>query len=240
MSTFKRLDVIRGLLDRCDDAIAIRSVLSDICRYYGVDHAAFLHQACNGCQPSCVSTYPTVWCERYNLRSYIDIDPTIKLMTRGVLPADWDSLRRDCKDAQYFFDDALSFGVGGQGLSVPTWGPFGQRGLFSVASGLTLNEWQYLKLSINYELQILALHLHDRIFRFGGADPSLKTLSRRETECLELLGRGKIPKQIAATLKISDSAIRHYLKSAKHKLKATTTYQAIAIANALGLINVLE
>ncbi|MDR6100487.1 DNA-binding CsgD family transcriptional regulator [Agrobacterium larrymoorei] len=240
MARYERLSKVCARISKSAEESDVHNILSDICLYYGVDHATFLHEAGVGVPISFVSTYPESWCERYRRENYLHIDPTIKLMTSGLLPADWDALSEDSKAEKDFFQDALCFGIGAHGMSIPTRGPFGQRGLFTVASALPLDEWQNLKLSIIYDVHILALYLHDRMFRLklGGRKSAPHSLSRREKECLELLAYGKIPKQISATLNISESAVRHCLQSARHKMKATTTYKALAQAVALGLIDV--
>lgn len=64
-----------------------------------------------------------------------------------------------------------------------------------------------------------------------------RDLSRRERQCLELLAGGRLSKQIAAALGISESAVKQYLRSARLKLGASTSHQAVAKASFFELIS---
>ena len=65
-----------------------------------------------------------------------------------------------------------------------------------------------------------------------------RSLSKRECQCLQLLGTGRISKQIAANLGISENAVKLYLRSAKLKLGASTSHHAVAKASYLELIKI--
>ncbi|AEI04463.1 putative transcriptional regulatory, LuxR family (plasmid) [Afipia carboxidovorans OM5] len=64
----------------------------------------------------------------------------------------------------------------------------------------------------------------------------LVILSRRETQCLQMLAEGIAPKNIAATLRLSEAAVRLYLQRARKRLNCATTLQAAVKASTLGLI----
>lgn len=67
--------------------------------------------------------------------------------------------------------------------------------------------------------------------------PGQETLSPREVECLEWLGRGLTNAAIAKRLGISVATVALHLSNARNKLGATTREQALVIALKGGLID---
>ncbi len=218
-------------------------VLDELCIRYGVSHMTFL-VVCSGdgssLFPYYCTTYPESWTATYVDQRYFNIDPVIDVMRWGFLPVDWSSLDRHAAGARRFFSEARAHGVGARGLTIPIRAPNGERCLFSVTSKLPRGEWSSLRASSLHELQILSHHLHETVFHAIGFRKPNRTrkLSRRETQCLQLLARGRISKQIAADLGISENAVRLYLRSARLKLGAVTSYHAVARASYRELISV--
>ncbi|MGV1768238.1 LuxR family transcriptional regulator [Rhizobium rhizogenes] len=188
--------------------------------------------------PFYCTTYPEDWTSLYLDRNYFEIDPVIELSRTGFLPVDWSNLDRRSPETRGFFKEAESFGIGRHGLTVPIRGPSGERSLFSMTSNLPRPEWRKLRSSSNHDLQILSHYLHEKALSVWGlrSGGGYRKLSRREQECLQLLARGVVSKRIAERLQISENAVRLYLKLAKRKLNAATTYQAIARASFLEII----
>ena len=188
--------------------------------------------------PFYCATYPEEWTSLYLDQNYFEIDPVIELSRTGFLPVDWSHLDRRSARTRGFFKEADSFEIGRHGLTVPVRGPSGERSLFSVTSNLRWPEWRKLRSASNHDLQILSHYLHEKALSVSGLRTTggYAKLSRREQECLQLLARGVVSKRIAARLQISENAVRLYLKLAKRKLNATTTYQAIARASFLEII----
>lgn len=215
--------------------------LKDLCVRYGLSHMTFLVAHIRGQlerYPYYCTTYPEAWTETYIDNGYFDIDPVIDVLRWGHLPVDWSSL--DWRPAQVdrFFMEARRHGIGPHGLTVPIRGPSGERGLFSVTSNRPKRDWSRLRASCIHELHILSHYLHETVLAVTGLrDPAhYRELSRRERQCLQLLATGWISKQIAAALGISESAVKLYLRSARTKLGASTSHQAVAKASFLELI----
>lgn len=61
-------------------------------------------------------------------------------------------------------------------------------------------------------------------------------MSPREREVLELLTRGVVNKEIAATLRISENTVKNHLKSIMEKLHAENRVQVVAYALRTGLV----
>lgn len=71
------------------------------------------------------------------------------------------------------------------------------------------------------------------------ADISM-SLSPRERECLILVAQGLRLKQVAAEMGVAVKTVDNQLASAREKLRAATTEQAIAIAFRHDLLGELE
>lgn len=66
--------------------------------------------------------------------------------------------------------------------------------------------------------------------------PELPSLSRRETECLEWVSRGKSSSDIGAILGLSPRTVDSYLEKVCAKLRVRTRIEAVAYAVRTGLI----
>lgn len=182
--------------------------------------------------PLLLVTYDEQWVERYTTQDYFQVDPVVVVGSRGFLPLDWDSVNRSSQRMRKLFAEAESYGVGNHGLTVPIRGPNHEKSLVTTTTFETDREWAKRRLSLLRDLHVLAHFFHDRCLTLTDLRPvpSRLKLSRRELQCVEALARGRAPKQIAYDLGLSISAVRLYICSAKVKLGASTTNQAIAKA----------
>ncbi|CAH0343215.1 putative transcriptional activator protein TraR [Rhizobium sp. CECT 9324] len=216
-------------------------VIFEISVRYELSHMSFL-VARSGTRdtgyPLYFTTYPATWIEAYLARHFFETDPVLEAARSGHLPVDWSSLGRTVQD-RHFFEEARFHGIGPNGLTIPVRGAYGELGFFSVASDLCKDDWFRLCATSTNDLHILSHYLHEAVFAITGLRKGVspRKLSRRETQCLHLLATGKIHKQIAAALGISESSVRLYLRSAREKLFASTSHQAVAKATYLELIN---
>lgn len=221
----------------------LKLALCHIRTRYDLSHIAFLVVR-NGVNspryPFYCATYPTAWIETYLARNLFEIDPVIDIVRAGHLPVDWSSLDQKSARVRHFFEEARSHGIGPNGLTIPVRGAHGERGLFSVTSDLSKQDWLSLCASSTHDLHILSHYLHETVLAVTGLRRAVryKELSRRERQCLQLLAAGKIHKQIAAALGISESSVRLYLRSARNKLGASTSHHAVARASFLELIDI--
>lgn len=203
---------------------------------YGVSHMTFLVVSSRvrpGRYPSYCTTYPAAWIDAYLGGDYFSIDPVIDVLRWGHLPVDWSSLDWRSPGAARLLREASRWDIGPHGLTLPVRGPEGERCLFSVATSGPRGRWLKLRADAIHEFIILSHYLHETVLALTGLRDSdgHQALSRRERECLELLASGRISKQIAAALGISESAVKQYLRSARLKLRATTSHQAVAKAS---------
>jgi DNA-binding CsgD family transcriptional regulator len=242
MQNRKRLSSSLAMLRAAKHRDQLEPALRDLCLRYGLSHMTFLVAHIRGQSaryPYFCTTYPAAWTEAYFERNYFDVDPVIGVLRWGHLPVDWSSLDWRPTPADHFFKEATRHGVGPHGLTVPVRGPKGERCLFSVTSNCPKRDWSSVRASSIHELHILSHYLHETVLAVTGLRDAggYRELSARERQCLQLLATGRISKQIAAALGISESAVKLYLRSARTKLDASTSHQAVAKASFLELID---
>jgi DNA-binding CsgD family transcriptional regulator len=229
---------LRGVRSRQEFDGAIGEIRS----LYGFAHLVFLcvrSPVVEGPLLLYCTTYPEEWTSRYLQKEYFNIDPVVAIYRTGFQPVDWSSLDLSSEKTRDLFSEAVEMGVGRNGVTVPIRGPSGERSLFSATSNMPRREWRDLRASARHDLMLLSHYMHERFLSINGIRTRHhRGLSRREQECLQLLARGVVPKRIASRLQLSESAVRLYLGTARRKLKAETTYQAIARASFLELIEV--
>ncbi len=110
--------------------------------------------------------------------------------------------------------------------------------MFSVTRDCSDREWAMLKPTIMRDLQIAAVHLHDSVMQSDQLIRALRfpALSGREREILQWVAAGKSQIDVADILMISHRTVEVHLRSAREKLRALTTAQAVGRAVSLGLI----
>lgn len=241
MNDSDRLSSSLTLLQSADHSAKMEDVLRRICTSFRLKHMTFLVVRAGAKSPRypyCCTTYPMTWTETYLAENYFEIDPVIDVLRWSRRPVDWQVL--GLETSRRFFDIARASGVGTSGMTIPLWGPGGERCLFSVSSDLSGADWLALKTDTTHELHIISHFLHEKVLSASdlAALRERPSLSRRERQCLEQLANGFIPKQIAARLAISESAVRLYLGSARRKLGARTSRHAVAKASFFEVISI--
>lgn len=232
------MDLDSLLLD-VENGTDINAVLFAMRDTYGLDHVAYAGSNPVSGRVYGLMTYPEEWQNHYLKSGYYRIDPTLNEARRSIAPVDWARLDRS-EGFRKVFADAHDFGISDQGLTVPVRGPLGDVGGLSVSSSLSQRDWTGLKGTVMRDLQAFAVYIHDRMMR---EDDNLMrsmvhpTLSSREVEILQWIAAGKSQQDIGDILSISARTVEVHLRSARTKLNALTTAQAIGRAIGLGLIH---
>lgn len=185
-------------------------------------------------------TYSASWSERYAEADYARIDPVIEGASRSFVPVDWKSLDWNTKIKKQFLREAVDFGIGNQGYTVPLRGPNGQFAIFVVNDTCSDEKWEKFISEHASDLLIVAHFFHQKVIeieRVFGPSPPPK-LSARESDVLKHIASGRSRSQVAHDLKISENTLRVYLDSARHKLGALNITHAAAIAVTRGIISV--
>jgi LuxR family transcriptional regulator, quorum-sensing system regulator CinR len=206
----------------------------------GVSHIAYMRFAPDKSSDASLLTgtvtYSFQWQTRYFLKQYVLIDPVISHGSKAVLPFDWDEMARDEPPVQAFFADALSHGVGLNGLSIPVRNRRGVYSLVSYTSGHSKPDWKEFKKTNMIKLQLISVLID------SAASVNLKLssqpvkLSKREEQCLIWAARGKTYQDISDILNISFGSVKSYLDTARHKLNCANLTHAVGVAIATGVI----
>lgn len=227
-------------VDSVSTLAELETVIASIRDCYRLSHLVF-HVvrlgASDADHPLILSTYPSAWTEYYIENDFFAVDPVVTVSRVGLLPVDWSSLDRKNATTRRFFREADTYGVGRFGLTVPIRGPAGERSLLTATSNSTEHGWRALRADCKPDLQLLAPYIHEKALSVSDLrTTAMQNLSRRQLECLDLLAQGRLPKQIAAHLAISESSVRLHIRLARRKLGGLTTTQAVGRAVEIGII----
>ena len=183
-------------------------------------------------------TYSSDWVDRYLEKDYLYIDPVIIGCFNRFDPVEWKQLDWSTKPARAFFEDAVKYGIGTQGFTIPMRGPNGQFALFTVTQTCSDDEWAAFVEANKRDLIVIAHTFNEKALAFeeGNFKSLQPQLSPREVTSLALIAKGRSRAQAADEMSISEHTIRVYVESARHKLGALNTTHAVARALALGLI----
>jgi DNA-binding CsgD family transcriptional regulator len=211
--------------------------IDQMCRKLGVEYGSYATMNPVTGTVQGYATYKSDWKRHYIEAKLYEVDPTIHKSALVIAPVDWGRFERDAK-FHSVFKSAHDFGITPQGITVPIRGPYGDRGLLSVTAGMQVDEWRRLARTIVGELQMAAVHLHDAVMRTGLILPPLArpSLSSREREVLQWIAAGKTQQDVGDILNISGRTVEVHLRSAREKLGALTTAQAVGRAIGLGFI----
>lgn len=232
--------MLESFFDRMESAEArddLQALSVDLRDHYGIAHIVYHWVNSDGEQYG-VGTYPLEWAEHYVAQGYLRIDPVIQGCFQRFHPVEWKRLDWSGKAARAMMAEAIEFGVGNQGYSIPLRGPNGQFALFTVNDSCTDDDWR-LFCDANVRDLIMVAHYfnHKALEMEKPAEEKVqKPLSPREADALTFLALGYSRAQIAQSLEISEHTLRVYVESARFKLGALNTTQAVARALSLGLI----
>lgn len=229
-------------LEKLRDTAAIPAFLGRLLEVYGLKSVAYLacrETARSGQGPYLAVTYSDDWVDHYKGHRFIDVDPTVQIGMRRMLPIDWDEFDRTDAAVRRLFGEATEFGLGRHGVSLPVHGQHGDRALVSITSDASDREWRHLRLHYMRDFQMLALHMHQAILQLEGQTLEQVKLSPRERECLLWAAEGKTAWETAIILGLSEHTVRCYLESARHKLSAANNTHAVNKAGKANLLTQL-
>lgn len=231
------LDRLLEELEHATDIAAMQGVSEKLRDHFRIDHLVYHWVSAAGDQYGC-GTYDPAWVEHYLQNEYLRVDPVIRGCYQRFHPVDWKMLDWSGKPARAFLKDALGHGLGNQGYSVPLRGPNGQFALFTVNHRCDDTAWQVFTEANRRDLILCAHYFNEKALEFepDRAPSPARQLSPREVDALTLLALGYGRAQVAETLSISEHTLRVYIESARFKLGAMNTVQAVSKAVSQGLI----
>lgn len=204
---------------------------------WATDHVVYHWVSASGDQYGC-GTYSDAWRDRYLEQEYLRVDPVVAGCYQRFHPVDWKQLDWTGKAARQFLKEAIEYGVGNQGFSIPIRGPNGQFALFTVSTNADDDAWADFTETHRRDMILVAHVFNQKALEFEGAAErgSKRNLSPREIDAMTLLAVGYSRAQVAQSLEISEHTLRVYIESARFKLGAMNTTHAVARAMSTGVI----
>ncbi len=215
----------------------LQSVILGVRDRLDVEHVVY-HSVNSTGQQYAVLTYSPSWVDHYLAEDFARIDPVVLGCFRRFNPVNWKNLDWSGRATRTFLGDALAAGVGNQGYSIPIRGPNGQFALFTVSHRANDDTWETFTAERVSDLILIAHFINQKALEIeGGHDlHAMQSLSPREIDVLTMLAMGLNRAQAAESLAISEHTFRTYVESARFKLGANNTTQAVARAVAEGLV----
>ncbi|WP_408647783.1 helix-turn-helix transcriptional regulator [Thiosulfatihalobacter marinus] len=237
MGMTQRRETILEELTHAQELDALQHATEALRDHFGIDHMVYHWVNSAGEQYGC-GTYSDAWRDRYIEQDYIRIDPVIIGCYQRFHPVDWKRLDWSGKAARAFQREAIEYGVGNQGFSIPIRGPNGQFALFTVSHHCDDDTWAVFTDANRRDLILIAHEFNQKALDFEPerAPEQARALSPREVDAMTLLAMGYSRAQVAETLSISEHTLRVYIESARFKLGALNTTHAVAQAMTRGLI----
>lgn len=237
MTKTSQLEAILEELERSDTLEALQEAIETLRDLYRIDHMVYHWVDSAGDQYGC-GTYSDDWRDRYIEQNYLRVDPVIIGCYQRFHPVDWKRLDWSSKAARAFQAEAINYGVGNQGFSVPIRGPNGQFALFTVSHSCDDQTWADFTETHRRDLILIAHCFNQKALDFepDRTPEQSQSLSPREVDAMTFLAMGYSRSQVAETLSISEHTLRVYIESARFKLGAMNTTHAVARALSRGLI----
>lgn len=240
MQSTSALDPLSGFLEKLHSAKALEDLQNcteDLRDRFDVAHIVY-HWVNSVGERFGAGTYSQEWVDRYLEMDYLRMDPVIFGCLKRFHPTDWKELDWSSKAAKAFFNEAIKYGVGNQGYTVPIRGPKGQFALFTVSDRCDDVRWSDFRQANTQNLILIAHEFNSRALALeeNAEDLSPANLSPRELSAMTYLAKGMNRAQAAQEMDISEHTLRVYIESARHKLGAINTTHAVARALSQGLI----
>lgn len=180
------------------------------------------------------TTYPAGWVQHYLTNRYQAIDPVVAEAHRSHLPFAWRYVAPRADEAQQrLFQEAAAYGIC-DGYSIP----FHDGGSLIAVMSFAFGSAEELTavMSRNPHLRMAGVHYHTAIERLLKIEPEETTLTAIERLCLQAAAAGHSLWDMSAAAHRPESDVAGALRTAREKLGASSTAQAVAMAQELGLI----
>lgn len=224
-------------LDATNTLEGLQTVITTLRDAFAIDHMVYHWVDSAGDQYGC-GTYSDAWRDHYIEQNYLRVDPVISGCFQRFHPVNWKRLDWSSKAARAFQAEAIEYGVGNQGYSIPIRGPKGQFALFTVSHSCDDDIWAGFTEKNARDLILIAHFFNRKALEFepNRTPEQSRALSPREVDAMTLLAIGYNRAQVAESLSISEHTLRVYIESARFKLGALNTTHAVARAMSRGLI----
>lgn len=184
--------------------------------------------------------YPDAWVRHFSANDYAERDPIFQTARRRVLPFQWSDpafLSSLSSEQLGVLEEARQFGLG-DGFTVPLHAPDALPASCSLVIGPDGVDPLHVR-----DAHWLAVYAHEaarRLLVANDTAPRRPRLSRRERQCLELVGRGKDDYSIGVLLGISERTAHNTVQRAMRKYSVSTRIQAVVRAMREGEITLAQ
>ncbi len=215
----------------------LQNATEELRDHYAIAHIVYHWVNSVGERFGC-GTYSSEWVDRYLEMNYLRMDPVIFGCFQRFHPVDWKQLDWSSKSARAFYLEAVEYGVGNQGYTIPIRGPNGQFALFTTNTNCEDVRWSEFIENNGRDLMVIAHEFNKKALEFenGGETIPTASLSPRELSVMTFLAKGFSRAQAAGELKISEHTLWVYIEAARYKLGALNTTHAVARALRAGII----
>lgn len=221
-----------------EDIPTAQATLRRLAHETGVDFFAYGNSRPGLETPYWDSTYPAAWISHYLANRYQFVDPVVLEAQRSHLPFAWRFLLNRSQplgpEQQRLFAEAAEYGIR-DGFTIPFHAESGFVAAMSFAFR-SRAEMEHFA-SLQPRLKLLALYYHTAIERLLEVVEADNALSVMERQCLSFLAGGRSLWEISGLLHRPENDVTASLRSARDKLGAATTAQAVDQAIAQGLIS---
>lgn len=229
-------ETVNDILQSAEDVSGLQTATESLRDGLGIDHVVY-HWVNSRGERFGAGTYSQAWVDRYVERDYLRMDPVILGCLQRFDPLDWKELDWTPRAARAFLAEAVAFGVGNQGYSIPIRGPSGQFALFTTSHCCDDRNWARFIDENRRDLILIAHQFNRKALEFEHEfDVPIPALSPRELSAMTYIAKGLNRAQAAAEMEISEHTLRVYIEAARHKLGALNTTHAVARAMSRGLI----
>ena len=237
MGTLVTLEEFIERLQRARALEDLQSATEELRDHFSIAHIVYHWVNSVGERFGC-GTYSSEWVDRYLEMDYLRMDPVIFGCLQRFNPVDWKQLDWSSKAARAFYLEAVEYGVGNQGYTMPIRGPNGQFALFTASDTCSDDRWSAFVDDNARDLIIIAHEFNKKALEFEKRNVALPSpaLSPRELSAMTYLAKGFSRAQAAGELKISEHTLRVYIEAARYKLGALNTTHAVARALSTGII----
>jgi LuxR family transcriptional regulator, activator of conjugal transfer of Ti plasmids len=223
-------DELRDWLSVANSDHDIKTALERFAARYGFSWFTYL--AVNDTNVRGLSNYSLDWQERYLADHLAVIDPILAVARSAKRPFSWSAgsvtpgwTRQQIR----FMRDAEAVGIR-SGVSIPILDGYGIRAVATFSG----SESEIDREIVADEFDLLAIGAYLHAFLARRDDIALHAakcpLTHSQLECLSWLVQGKNNTDVASIRGISTRAVEYQLQAIRHKLGASTTVQAAAIA----------
>ena len=181
--------------------------------------------------------YPEAWIKSYRDSDFARVDPICKRALKTMKPLWWSDINDHHSDLNHdeivFLKRADSYDLG-EGLGVPVYGPKGRNGYVGLGFGHIKSKPSHRNL---FSLTICCQLAHVQYCRIlFDSLPKIPSLSKRETQVMEWISRGKSMSVIADIMNVSQATIDTYVRRIYAKMRTNDRVTTALRTVALGIV----